>query len=165
MNSFILFFVSHLVRIFPITRCWKFKRILYRFCGVSIMSGVKICSNVTITGNEKLFIDKDVWIGHEVLIVVSAEIHIGANVNIAPRVYIGTGSHEIDPNGLSVAGRGSSFPITIGDGAWICAGSYILPGVSVGKHSIIAAGSVVTRDIPDGEMWGGVPARFIRKIE
>lgn len=57
-----------------------------------------------------------------------------------------------------------SAPIVIEDGAFIGAGSYILKGVHIGKHSIVGAASVVTKDIPDNEIWAGNPAKLIRKI-
>ena len=57
-----------------------------------------------------------------------------------------------------------SAPVLIKKGAFIGAHSIVLKGVTVGKKSIVGAGSVVTRDIPDGEIWAGNPARFIRKI-
>ena len=56
-------------------------------------------------------------------------------------------------------------PIVIKEGAFIGAGSFVLKGVQIGKHSVIGAGSVVTRNVPDYEIWGGNPARFIKKIE
>lgn len=56
-------------------------------------------------------------------------------------------------------------PIVIKEGAFIGAHSIILKGVTVGRHSIVGAGAVVTKDIPDGEIWAGNPAKFIRKIE
>lgn len=56
-------------------------------------------------------------------------------------------------------------PIHIGEGAFIGAGSIILKGVSIGAHSIIGAGSVVTRNVPSGEIWGGNPAKFLRKVK
>lgn len=56
-------------------------------------------------------------------------------------------------------------PIRICEGAFIGAGTYIMKGVNIGKHSIVGAGSIVTKDIPDNEIWAGNPAKFIRKIE
>ena len=56
-------------------------------------------------------------------------------------------------------------PIVIKEGVFIGAGAYILKGVTIGKHSIIGAGSVVTKNIPDNEVWAGNPARFVRKVE
>ena len=59
----------------------------------------------------------------------------------------------------------SSKPVCIKEGAFIGAHAMILKGVTVGKHSIVGAGAVVTRDIPDYEIWAGNPAKFIRIIE
>lgn len=56
-------------------------------------------------------------------------------------------------------------PVKIDEGVFIGAGSFVLKGVHIGKHSIIGAGSVVTKDIPKNEIWAGNPAKFIRKIE
>ena len=59
----------------------------------------------------------------------------------------------------------ASAPVLIKKGAFIGAHTIILKGVTVGEKSIVGAGSVVTKDIPDGEIWAGNPARFIRKID
>ena len=56
-------------------------------------------------------------------------------------------------------------PVVIEEGVFVGAGSMILKGVTIGKHSIVGAGSVVTKCIPSGEIWGGNPARFIRRVE
>lgn len=159
-----LYLITKIVHLLPSTRCWAIKRFLYRLCGVCIQPGVKICSNVTIIGNANIKIGANTWIGHKTLILASDSINIGANVNIAPKVYIGTGTHLIEPNGESIAGKGLSRPISIGDGAWICAGSILVAGVSIGRKSIVAAGAVVIQDIPDNQLWGGVPAKFIRQL-
>lgn len=133
--------------------------------GAKIGRNTRICSSVTITGNANLIIGDNVWIGHQSLIVCSASVTIGSNVNIAPRVYIGTGTHEINPEGPSVAGKGISKPIIIGNGAWLCANSQILAGVSVGDCSIVAMGGVILKDVPSHEVWGGVPAKMLKKLD
>ncbi len=58
-----------------------------------------------------------------------------------------------------------SAPITIEDGCWICSGAIICGGVTIGKNSIVAAGAVVTRDMPSNVIIAGVPARVIREID
>lgn len=57
-----------------------------------------------------------------------------------------------------------SKPIVIKRGAFIGASTIILKGVTVGVYSVVAAGTIVTKNIPDGELWGGAPAHFIKKI-
>lgn len=164
MNSFGLYLVGHIIRLLPDTRCFGIKRMLYHMCGVKIGTNVRICSSVKVIGNASLIIGDNVWIGHDSMIVASAKVIIGAHVNIAPRVYIGTGTHVIDTTGISIAGEGKSLPIIIGDGAWICANSSIIAGVKIGKRSIVAAGAVVLHDVPDGELWGGIPAKKIKTL-
>lgn len=56
-------------------------------------------------------------------------------------------------------------PVRIREGAFIGTGSYILKGVTIGRHSVVGAGSVITKDVPDGEIWAGNPAKKIRRIE
>ena len=60
---------------------------------------------------------------------------------------------------------GAAEPVVIKDGVFIGAGCTILKGVTVGEKAIVAAGSVVTRDIPDGEIWGGNPVRYLKDVE
>ena len=60
---------------------------------------------------------------------------------------------------------GATIPVVIKDGAFIGAHCIILKGVSIGEKSVVGAGSVVTKSIPDGEIWAGNPAKFIRRIE
>ncbi len=164
MNSLILFLAQKLFPIIPDTRGFGAKRFLLRLAGARIGKNVRICSSVRIVGDGMLSIGDNTWVGHQSLISVSEELTIGKNVNIAPRVFIGTGTHEIDCNGPSIAGKGVSLPILIGDGAWLCANSCITAGVSVGAKSIIAAGAVVIKNVPDGELWGGVPAKKIKNL-
>ena len=79
-------------------------------------------------------------------------------------VTLCTTGHPIDPEARAKGGM-YSFPITIGDGAWIGAGAIILPGITIGKYAVIGAGSVVTKDVPDYTIAAGNPCKPIRKID
>ena len=68
-------------------------------------------------------------------------------------------TRRIDQQGVSTK------PVVIGDDVWIGANAVILPGVTIGPHSVVAAGAVVTRDVPPGCVVGGVPAKVIRQLE
>lgn len=87
-------------------------------------------------------------------------------VIIGPNVTILGGGHRIERTDIPIGCQGS-YPqtdMTIGYGSWIGRGVTILGKVNrIGKHVVIGAGSVVTKDIPDYEVWSGNPARFIRK--
>lgn len=165
MNTVLLSVVNRIVHFFPATKLWGAKRFLFRICGIKIGKNVKICSSVTILGDSEISIGDNVWIGHETMIIASAPISIGANVNIAPRCYIGTGTHEIDLTTPSIAGKGKSCPITISEGVWCCTHVVVLPDTTIGQSSIVAAGAVVINNVPPRQLWGGVPARFIRSLD
>ena len=97
-------------------------------------------------------------------IVDDTDIYIGDNVMIAPHVTLATGTHPICPE-LREQVYQYNLPIHIGNGVWIGAGAVILPGVTIGDHSVIGAGSVVTKDIPAGVVAVGNPCRVMREID
>ncbi|KAM0421076.1 hypothetical protein ACHAPT_011147 [Fusarium lateritium] len=92
-----------------------------------------------------------------------ADVRIGEHVNIGPNVTILSVGHipSVDQHGKRLS-NGSD--VSIGDFAWIEAGPTILPGVEIGSHSIIGAGSVATRDVPAYHAVYGNPARVARRI-
>lgn len=102
-------------------------------------------------------------LNYNCVILDTSPVNIGNMVFIAPNCVIACSGHAIDPIQRS-QGIGTSKPITINDNVWIGASSTIIGGVTIGENSIIAAGSVVTRDIPDNVVARGVPCKVIRKI-
>lgn len=84
-------------------------------------------------------------------------IFIGTNVNLSSEVALWTAQH--DPQSASFATRGG--PITVEDDAWLSFRATILPGVRVGRGAVVAAGAVVTKDVPPYTIVGGIPARVI----
>lgn len=83
---------------------------------------------------------------------------------IGPGVCICTGTHDVDPVVRRESGGSFAYPIAIEDDCWIGARATILPGVVIGKGSIVAAGAVVTKDVGEYCVVGGVPASFIKKV-
>lgn len=97
---------------------------------------------------------------------VSADIHFGNYVLCASHVsFIGKNEHKYDYSGVSIweSPRGYDKPTIVGNDVWIGHGAIILGGVRIGNGAIIAAGSVVTRDVPDMTIVGGNPAKLIHK--
>ncbi|KEY62770.1 sugar O-acetyltransferase [Lactococcus cremoris] len=91
------------------------------------------------------------------------KIIIGDNVMVGPRVSFYTAGHPIDAE-IRIEELEFGLPITIEDNVWIGGSATILPGVTVGRNSIVAAGAVVTKDVPSNSIVGGNPARLIRVI-
>jgi maltose O-acetyltransferase len=84
-------------------------------------------------------------------------------VQIGPNVALLTPTHPIDPD-LRRAGWEAAAPITIADNVWLGGGVIVLPGVSIGSDTIVGAGAVVTRDLAEGVVAVGNPARVIRSV-
>lgn len=89
-------------------------------------------------------------------------ITIGDGVFIAPKVNLVTLNHDLNPASRSTT---IAKPIIIEDHVWIGINSTVLPGVTIGRNAIVAAGSVVTKDVEANTIVGGNPARFLKKIE
>ncbi len=107
-------------------------------------------------------IGKNVYINHLCSMLDMGTITIGDNVLIGPKVNILSEEHPVNPadrKALMVR------PVVIKNGAWIGAGATILPGVTVGENSVVAAGAVVNKDVPDNTVVGGIPAKFIKNIK
>lgn len=128
-----------------------------------------IGERVTIKGNfncdygRHISIGSGTFINCNVTILDTNRVTIGENVFIAPGVVISAATHPLDAQ-RRVSRHFQSHPITIGDCAWIGANATILTGVTIGKNAVIAAGAVVTQDVPDNTLVGGVPARVIKTI-
>ena len=90
-------------------------------------------------------------------------ITIGDAVQIGPGVQLLTATHPVEPGPRREGWEGSA-PITIEDNVWLGGGVVVLPGVTIGRDSVVGAGSVVTRDVPPGVVVVGNPARVVRDI-
>ena len=141
------------------------RNFLLKLSGIQINKGTRILPNNT-------FLVSKIAIGSNSLINrncyfddsgLNSSITIGNNVYLAPFVKLICISHDYS-NPEIRAGLRVTKPIIIHDGSWIGANSTILPGITIGKGSIIAAGSVVTKNVPNNELWGGVPAKLIKKL-
>ena len=98
-------------------------------------------------------------------ITASEYIKIGNDVMIGSGCMISDTDHHSIFLTERLCGNGTfSAPILIGDGAFLGARTIVLKGVTIGKEAVIGAGSVVTKDIPDREVWAGNPVKFVKKI-
>jgi acetyltransferase-like isoleucine patch superfamily enzyme len=110
---------------------------------------------------ENINIGKNVFVNHACTFMDRGGITLEDNVLIGPKVNLITTNHPINPAERRAT---ISQPIVIKKGAWIGVGATILPGVTVGENSIVAAGAVVSKDVPDNSIVGGIPAKFIKNI-
>ena len=132
-------------------------KIVLQLRGVEIGFFSDICG-ANIAGNlSYLSIGSFSFVGR-VDIVLHDKLSIHSNVVINDHVKILTGSHDVD----SVIFENTKSPIVIEDYAWICTGAIILPGVTIGRGAVVAAGSVVSKDVAPYTVVGGSPAHFIK---
>ena len=106
---------------------------------------------------------KNFFANYNCTIIDVARVTIGDNCQFAPNVSVYTAGHPVHPdsrNSLYEYGIG----VSIGDNVWIGGSTVILPGVHIGSNTVIGAGSVVTKDIPDWVVAAGNPCKVIRKI-
>ena len=92
-------------------------------------------------------------------------VTIGSHVNLAQGITVTALNHNFEDTNQHIDEQGiSTTPVSIGDDVWIGANAVILPGVHVGNHCVIAAGAVVTKDVPAHSLVAGVPAKIIKQI-
>ena len=121
------------------------------------------CRRVRLLGTE-ISVGDDFLANYNVTILDRAPVTIGDGVLIAPGTVITTVNHALSPKKRR-ENICTAKPITIGSNVWIGANCTILPGVTIGDDAVIAAGAVVTRDVPPRAVVGGVPARVLKMVE
>ena len=133
-------------------RYYGFKRVGR---GLSL-AGLSYVRRGTVSLGDHVFINRGCYL--------SGDIEIGHFVMLASGVAIVGGDHVMhDPSRPMIhAGRAENLPVVIGDDAWLGHGAIVLHGVRVGQGAVVAAGSVVTRDVPDYAIVAGNPARVLR---
>lgn len=115
-----------------------------------------------MVGDIRIGCDSRIGLGNTVI----GPVEIGNQVNFAQNVVVSGLNHNYNDPSRSIASQGvTTAPIRIGDDVWVGANSVILAGVTIGTHSIVAAGSVVNRDVPDHTVVAGNPARIVKRYD
>ena len=116
-----------------------------------------------LVSDEILVIGDRCLIGRNSSLVAHLSVVIEDDVFFGPNVYVTDQNHSVDDLGLPI-GRQSmpESPVRIGAGSWLGTNSVVVPGVTIGKHVAVGAGSVVTTDLPDNAVAVGSPARVLR---
>lgn len=125
---------------------------------------VYIQPNFNCDYGKNIHVGEDFLTNYNVTILDIAPVHIGDYCMIGPNTLITTVGHPSSPEGRRKK-KAYSKPVTIGDDVWIGGNCTILPGVTIGNNVIVAAGAVVTKDVPDNCVVGGIPAQIIKKLE
>jgi maltose O-acetyltransferase len=149
----------------PTSRGFGLRRALLRLGRISVASDASVCGGGWVYGRGPLHIGERSWLSPRVLFYTHphASIDIGPDCDIGPGVHFVTGSHEMGPASRR-AGAGHAKPIEVGRGTWIGANATILGGVRIGEGCVVAAGAVVTSDIPAQALAAGVPATVRRTL-
>lgn len=132
-----------------------------RAFGANVGTRVVIKPRVTITFPWKLTLGDCVWVGEQSWLLNLAPIRIGSNVCISQRAFLCTGNHDYSKPTFDLITR----EIEVHNGAWIGASSFVAPGVDVGSHAVLTAGSVATGNLEPFTIYRGNPARAVRKRE
>lgn len=133
---------------------------LHQIIGVENNS-VGIFTPIYINYGKNLKIGKNVFINFDCTFLDLGGITIEDDVLIGPKVSLVTENHPLNPEhrkGLTCK------PILIKRNAWIGANATILAGITIGENAVVAAGAVVSKDVPDKTVVGGVPAKIIKQI-
>lgn len=153
--------VNALFLINPLNPSSALKGSLLRLFGARIGRGVVLKPSINVKYPWNLEIGDHSWIGENAWLDSLAPIRIGSNCCISQGTYFCTGNHDWSDPAFGLIVR----PIIVEDGAWVGARATVLPGVTVGACSIIAAGGVVARDTEPGMIYSGNPAVAVKKRE
>ncbi len=141
---------------------------LLRMAGIRIGVGSWMMGTLNITGpgdvRTLLSIGDGTLVTGPLHVDLGASVRIGRGVRLGHDVMLLTIDHEIGPSSHR-CGRLLAAPIAIGHGAWLGSRVTVLPGTSVGAGAVVAAGAVVSRDVPPNTLVAGVPARFVRDLD
>ena len=156
-HTIVMFLVNNL---FAGAYLFEVKRRLLNSIGYSLGEGTKVVGPVFCTGQLKT--GCNCWLGRNFTIHGTGTVEIGDHCDIAPDVTFLTGRQESPEEN---AGESRNYSIFVEEGCWIGAGCTVVRNVSIGKGSMVTAGSCVMRNMQDNILLGGVPARLIKKLD
>ena len=141
---------------FPVS---ALKCAVLRWFGASVGQGVVIKPEVKITFPWKLKLGDHVWLGEQCWLLNLAPIDIGSSACISQRAFLCTGNHNYKSPTFDLITK----PIRVEQGAWVGAAAFVGPGVKVGTHAVLTAGSVAAKDLEPYGIYQGNPAVLVRK--
>ena len=157
-----------MMSILPNSGMQGFKSQLLRWAGVKVGQQVELFQGIRIQGIGELELGDYCFVGHEVLFMLNegSKIIIEPSAVMSSRCTVITGFHPITPDGERIISReGTTSTVRICQGAAVLAGCMVLPGVTVGEKSLVAAGAVVAKDVAPYTLVGGCPAKLIKNLK
>ncbi len=159
LNTIMLEFTVFLINLIGYVPSHIVRRFVYRLSGMSIGKESTVHMGAKFYNPMNISIGRGTIIGEGAVLDGRSTLKIGDNVDIATDVMVYNSWHDIeDPNFSAL-----TEPVTIEDYVFVGPRAVILPGVKIGKGAIVAAGSVVTKDVNDYEVVGGIPAKLIKE--
>ena len=142
---------------------------LYRLAGLNVASDAFLMGNIHIVAGTpnhvaNVTIHRAARVSTNVTINCDGPVSIGENVTIGPFVKIYTATHDLGPGSHRSQPELVIRPVAIEKGCWVAVGATILPGVTVGHGSVVAAGAIVDRNVPPNSYVAGVPAVVVRTL-
>lgn len=141
----------------------EIRRLFAELTGKPLDDQFRLIPPFFTTRGKNISIGRNVFINQNCTLYDLAPVTIGDDVLIGPNVSLITDGHPIAPSQRQAYVVAK--PIVIERGVWIAAGAVVIGGVTIGENSVVAAGSVVTKDVPANTLVGGNPAQIIRSIE
>jgi len=157
LSSYVLDFELMALRWVSHVPSHLFRRLFYQLSGMEIGKGSVVHMWANFFDPSGISIGEDTIIGDHAFLDGRAPLFIGSHTDIASSVMIYNSEHDLEKEDFEARTE----PVQIGDYVFIGPRAIILPGVKIGKGAVVAAGAVVTKDVPDFAIVGGVPAKVI----
>ena len=132
---------------------WGMRRAILRLYGAEIGRDVRLHPTVRITIPWHLRIGDEAGVGDHAILYALGRITIGARATVSQGAHLCAGTHQLDDPARALVRA----PITIGDGAWVCADAFVGPGVTIGAGAVLGARAVAMKDLPAGARGIGNP--------
>lgn len=159
--SIILEFEVYLLHLIGHTPSHHLRRFFYRLAGIKIGKGSALHMGIRFYNPQNISIGEDSIIGEGTVLDGREKIIIGSHVDIASEVMIYNAEHDVNAQHFAAVESITIEPVIIEDYVFIGARAIILPGVTIKRGAVVGAGAVVTKDVPENIIVGGVPARPI----
>jgi len=157
-----LWFFTRLAALLPAFTFPTLRARLYRWAGCDLQGGTALLGSLRLVGTgdiaPRLTIAEGATIGPGVILGLDATISIGRNVSIGPQAVLYTATHALGFGSQRMRPEVAPRPILVEDGVWIGMHCLIMPGVVLGRGSVVSAGAVVTQDVPPNTLVAGNPA-------